>query len=140
MSVLQAFLHPVAVEDTKKVVISKRFIGEDGKPVPFEIRAISQEQNNKLTKAHTRGKVVNGQRVEIFDNAAYTNALIIACTVQPDFEDEELCKAYGCIDPANVPEKMLRAGEYTALVQEILSFSGFDADRKIREDEEAKNS
>lgn len=140
MGVLQAFLHPVAVEDTKQVIVSKRFVGEDGKPVPFEIRAISQEQNNRLMKAHTRSKVVNGQRVELFDNPGYTNALIIACTVQPDFEAEEMCKAYGCIDPAGVPEKMLRAGEYSALVQEILAFNGFDSDRKLREDEEAKNS
>ena len=140
MGVLQAFLHPVTVEETKQVIISKRFIGEDGKPVPFEIRAITQEQNNKLLKAHNRGKVVNGQKVDVFDSTGYTNALILACTVQPDFEDEEICKAYGCIDPAAVPEKMLRAGEYSALVQEILAFNGFDSDRKLREDEEAKNS
>ena len=140
MGVLPAFLHPVEVEDTKKVVISKRFVDENGKPVPFEIKAISQEENNRLMKSKTRGKVINGQKVEIFDNPGYTSALVLACTVQPDFSDEEMCKAYGCIDPAAVPEKMLRAGEYTALVQEILEINGFDADRKIREDDEAKNS
>ena len=140
MSVLQAFLHPIFVEETKEVVISKRFVGEDGKPAPFVIRTITQEQNNKLMKANTRAKVVNGQRVEIFDNAGYTNSLILACTVQPDFEDEEMCKAYGCVDPKSVPEKMLYGGEYSTLAQEILQFNGFDADRKVRDEEEAKNS
>ena len=140
MGVLQAFLHPIFVEETKEVVISKRFVGEDGKPAPFVIRTITQEQNNKLMKANTRAKVVNGQRVEIFDNAGYTNSLILACTVQPDFEDEEMCKAYGCVDPKNVPEKMLYGGEYSTLAQEILQFNGFDSDRKVRDEEEAKNS
>ncbi len=140
MGVLQAFLHPIFVEETKEVVISKRFVGEDGKPAPFVIRTITQEQNNKLMKANTRAKVVNGQRVEIFDNAGYTNSLILACTVQPDFEDEEMCKAYGCVDPKSVPEKMLYGGEYSTLAQEILQFNGFDSDRKVRDEEEAKNS
>lgn len=140
MSVLQAFLHPVTTEETKDIIISKRFLDEDGNPVPFTIRTISQERNNKLMKANTRSKVVNGQRVELFDNAGYTNSLIIACTVQPDFEDEEMCKAYGCVDPKSVPEKMLYGGEYSTLAQEILQFNGFDSDRKVRDEEEAKNS
>lgn len=140
MGVLQAFLHPIFVEETKEVVISKRFVGEDGKPVPFVIRTITQEANNKLMKANTRAKFVNGQRVEMFDNPGYTNSLILACTVQPDFEDEEMCKTYGCVDPKNVPEKMLYSGEYSTLAQEILQFNGFDADRKVRDEDEAKNS
>ena len=35
MGVLNAFLHPVEIDETKKVVISKRFVDEDGNPVPF---------------------------------------------------------------------------------------------------------
>ena len=48
MGVLEAFLHPIAVEETKKVEISKRFVGEDGKPVPFEIKTIPQGENSQL--------------------------------------------------------------------------------------------
>ena len=140
MGVLDAFLHPIAVEETKKVEISKRFVGEDGKPVPFEIKTIPQGENSQLIKKFTRRKLVNGTTTEIFDTSAYTNALIVECTVQPDFQDSRMCEAYGVLDPAAVPEKMLRAGEYSALVQEILAFNGFDSDRKLREDEEAKNS
>ena len=43
MGVLDAFLHPIAVEEIKKVEISKRFVGEDGKPVPFEIKTANSE-------------------------------------------------------------------------------------------------
>lgn len=139
MGVLEAFLHPIAVEETKKVEISKRFIGEDGKPVPFEIKTISQDENAQLIKRYTRRKVVNGSVVENFNTAAYTNAVILECTVQPDFQDSRMCETYGVLDPMLVPGKMLLSGEYSALVGEIMKFNGFDADSLLKDEEEAKN-
>ena len=139
MGVLDAFLHPIAVEETKKVEISKRFVGEDGKPVPFEIKTISQDENAQLIKQYTRRKVVNGSVVENFNTAAYTNALILECTVQPDFRDSRMCEAYGVLDPMLVPGKMLLSGEYSALVGEIMKLNGFDADSLLKDEEEAKN-
>ncbi len=139
MGVLEAFLHPIAVEETKKVEISKRFVGEDGKPVPFEIKTIPQGDNSQLIKKHTRRKLVNGSTTEIFDTTAYTNALIVECTVQPDFRDSRMCEAYGVLDPMMVPGKMLLSGEYSALVGEIMKLNGFDADSLLKDEEEAKN-
>ena len=139
MGVLDAFLHPIAVEETKKVEISKRFVGEDGKPVPFEIKTIPQGENSQLIKKFTRRKLVNGSTTEIFDTAGYTNALIVECTVQPDFQDSRMCEAYGVLDPMMVPGKMLLSGEYSALVGEIMRLNGFDADSLLRDEEEAKN-
>ena len=139
MGVLEAFLHPIAVEETKKVEVSKRFIGEDGKPVPFEIKTIPQGENSQLIKKFTRRKLVNGTTTEIFDTSAYTNALIVECTVQPDFQDSRMCEAYGVLDPMMVPGKMLLSGEYSALVGEIMKLNGFDADSLLRDEEEAKN-
>ena len=139
MGVLEAFLHPIAVEETKNVEISKRFIGEDGKPVPFEIKTIPQGENSQLIKKYTRRKLVNGTTTEIFDTTAYTNALIVECTVQPDFQDSRMCEAYGVLDPMMVPGKMLLSGEYSALVGEIMKLNGFDADSLLKDEEEAKN-
>lgn len=139
MGVLDAFLHPIAVEETKKVEISKRFVGEDGKPVPFEIKTIPQGENSQLIKKYTRRKLVNGTTTEIFDTTAYTNALIVECTVQPDFQDSRMCEAYGVLDPMMVPGKMLLSGEYSALVGEIMKLNGFDADSLLKDEEEAKN-
>lgn len=139
MGVLEAFLHPIAVEETKKVEISKRFVGEDGKPVPFEIKTIPQGENSQLIKKFTRRKLVNGSTTEIFDTTGYTNALIVECTVQPDFQDSRMCEAYGVLDPMMVPGKMLLSGEYSALVGEIMKLNGFDADSLLKDEEEAKN-
>ena len=38
MSALKAFLQPTVVGKTKEVIISERFKGEDGEPVPLSSR------------------------------------------------------------------------------------------------------
>ena len=43
MSKLSAFLHPVTTSEEKEVVISNRFQDESGQPVPFKIRALTQD-------------------------------------------------------------------------------------------------
>ena len=46
MSSLKAFLNPIQVEN-KEVIVSNRF-QEDGKPVPFIIKPISEKENESL--------------------------------------------------------------------------------------------
>jgi len=46
MSSLKAFLNPIKIEN-KEVIVSNRFL-EDGKPVPFVIRPITQKENEQL--------------------------------------------------------------------------------------------
>ena len=128
MSNLSAFLHPVQSTGTHEVVISKRFVGEDGQPVPFRIRPLTQEENDAITKRCLRQTKVNGQIAERMDNVAYSRRLVVAATVEPDFQNEELCSAYGTMDPLEVPGKMLLAGEYSKLSKEIMALSGFETD------------
>lgn len=45
MSKLKAFLQPSVSGKTKEVVVSDRFVDEDGTIQPFVIQAISQEKN-----------------------------------------------------------------------------------------------
>ena len=135
MSDLHAFLHPVQGDDTVEVVISKRFLGEDGKPVPFRIRALTPEDNDDLTKKSMH-LAKGGRRGEKeLDRIGYNRRILVAATVSPDFSNEELCAAYGTMDPLEVPSRMLLAGEYDRLSREILALSGFDEDLE----EQAKN-
>ena len=127
MSKLSAFLHPVTTQEEKEVVISNRFQDENGNPVPFKIRALSQEENDKIIKSATRQIKVNGQPMEKLDSADYTRRMIVAATVEPDFRSKELCDAYGTLDPLLVPGKMLFSGEYAALGRAIMSLSGFNS-------------
>lgn len=125
MSKLSAFLNPVTTQEEKEVVISKRFLDEKGNPVPFKIRALSQEENDKITKQATRRTKESGQSVERLDNADYARRIILEATVEPDFRAKEMCDRYGVLDPLQVPGKMLLSGEYRKLMDAILELSGF---------------
>ena len=136
MSTLSAFLKPVKTTIEKEVVISDRFVGDDGKPVPFKVRAISQEENDALVRAATKTRNENGQRVERLDSVEYAQRLIVAATVSPDFRAKDICEAYGVVSPMMVPGKMLLSGEYNRLMKAITELSEFDA---AAQDEDVKN-
>ena len=125
MSKLSAFLHPVTTSEEKEVVISNRFQDENGRPVPFKIRALTQEENDRITKQATRQTKVNGQTVEKLDSVDFSRRMVVAATVEPDFQAKELCDAYGVLDPLLVPGKMLLSGEYAKLLNAITDLSGF---------------
>lgn len=125
MSNLSAFLHPVTTKEEKEIIISNRFQDENGNPVPFKIRALTQEQNDAIIKQATRRVKVNGQPTEQLDSVDFSRRMVIAATVEPDFQNSELCAAYGVMDPLQLPGKMLLSGEYSKLLQAINDLSGF---------------
>lgn len=128
MSKLSAFLNPVSLSEEKDVVISKRFIGEDGKPVPFHIRSLTQVENENISKKCSGYRKINGQQIEFFDNVKYSRELVLAAVVEPDLRDAELCKRYGVADPSFTASAMLLPGEFAELVKEIMDVSGFEDD------------
>lgn len=139
MSILKGFLQPSPTLQTREVIVSDRFKGEDGKPLPFKIRVIDQEENDRLIQAATKTRQhKNGQITKEFINTAYSRRLVLACVVSPDLRDAELCEYYKCIDPLDVPGKMLSSGEYGILVDAINDLNGFNDNDKI--EDEAKNS
>lgn len=131
---LSAFLNPAKIEN-ELVVVSNRF-RENGKPVPWEIRAIMSEENDALMKKHTRRDKKTKQ--EIFDRTSYVNDLVASAVVFPDLKNAELQKAYGVMGEVNVLNKMLTLGEFTTLSVAVQRLSGLeeDDDTKI---EEVKN-
>ena len=142
MSKLSAFLHPVTTSEEKEVVISNRFQDESGQPVPFKIRALTQEENEKLltllrrtlTRQATRRRKEGGQTIEQLDSVDFTRRMVVAATVEPDFSSKELCDGCGVLDPLLVPGKLLLSGEYARLVKEITKLSGF-----AEQEDEVKN-
>lgn len=126
MSKLSAFLHPVTVREEKEIVISDRFQDENGDPVPFKIRALTQEENDKITRQATRRVKNGGQISEQLDSVDFSHRMVVAATVEPDFQAKELCDAYGVVDPLLLPGRMLLSGEYAKLLKEITNFSGFN--------------
>ena len=125
MSKLSAFLNPVSAEQEREVVISNRFQDEKGNPVPFKIRAITQEENDKIVNSCKR-RLKNGE--ETVDTRLLGRKLVVAATVEPDFRSAEMCEHFGTLDPLEVPGKMLLSGEYSRLMEAINDLSGFNDD------------
>lgn len=137
MASLSAFLNPI-IPDEQEVIISKRFI-EDGKPVPFKIRPITQEENNALIKQCTVTKKGARGTERKLDTDKYSASLVVAATVEPDFRNADLCKAFGTLDPLQVPAKMLLTGEYQRLADAILALSDIGDSAEDEAEEEVKN-
>lgn len=133
MASLSAFLNPVQT-GKKEVIVSERF-QENGKPVPFVIRPITQQENEEFIRKHTkRDKKGN----EVFNRIEYNRELTATAVVEPDLNNAELQKAYGTLGAPETLTKMLYVGEFATLMQAALDLSGLDKD--INEDiEEAKN-
>ena len=136
MSNLSAFLKPAYLREEKELVISKRFLDEQGNPAPFKIRSVSQEENEQITRASKRQRKVGSMVQEHLDSIEYGRRLVVTGTMVPDFRAKEMCEAYGTLDPMQVPGKMLTAGEFAALLDAISELSGFDAETP---EDEAKN-
>lgn len=126
MSRLSAFLNPVTSGEEKEIVISNRILDENGTPVPFKIRALSQEETDAITKKATRQMKINGQMTEKLDSVDFSRRMVVTATVEPDFTSKEVCDHFGVMDPLLVPGKMLLSGEYAKLMQEISALSGFN--------------
>ena len=135
MGNLSAFLHPAVPAAEKEVFVSDRFRDEKGEPVPFKIKALTQEENDAISRQCRRTKMVNGQPVENLNTSEYSRRIVLAGTVEPNFAAKELYDHFQVLDPAQVPGKMLLAGEFSRLMKAIMELSGFGGDLE----EEAKN-
>ena len=134
MASLSAFLHPEQAEN-KEVLVSERF-KENGKPVPFVIRPITQDENGELLKKYRKVDKKTGN--ETFNRVAYNHALTALAVVEPDLNNAELQKAWGVLGPEKLLVKMLYVGEFANLLEAVQELSGLDQD--INDDiEEAKN-
>lgn len=138
---IKAFLQPPVMNEEKEVIISKRFKGADGKPVPFVIRVINQETNGKLLKQATKKTKSSGQLIQELDSDKYGKLLVQACVVEPDFRNSDLCAYYKTVDPLDVPGRMLTVGEYNRLVSAIKEINELvtTEDEYSAMEEEAKN-
>ena len=138
-SKMKAFLQPPVIGKTKEVVISNRFTDEKGNVVPFVIKSISQAENEEISRQCTTVRPGKGGReVRRVNNILYGRKMVLACTVEPNFNDAEVCKFYGVVDPTEVPGIMLTIGEYNTLMEKIMEINGIKTGDELVE--EAKNS
>ncbi|RRJ62401.1 XkdN-like protein [Paenibacillus oralis] len=132
---LQEFLNANPIDDvTEDVVISPRFKDENGSPLKFTIKAMTEEEFEDIRKRSTQ---VGKKKVE-FDSRKFNLHVAINNTINPDFKNADSIKKLGVSSPEEYVKRVLLAGELATLVQKITELSGFDVEMSELV-EEAKN-
>ena len=124
MSELNAFMNPVYMEKKIEVVVSDRFVGEDGKPIPVVMKSLTQEKMQEIAKRSTHEKKVNGHLVSEMDAIEHLNRCLVASVISPDLTNRDLCNAYKTEDPVQLPSKMFLVDEYEKLARAFAALNG----------------
>ena len=130
MTTLSAFYAQNAITpETESFVVSKRFADQEGNPIPWQLRGMTEAENEECRKAATRvTKVKGGARQTEVNGDEYLLKLVSASVVFPNLRDAELQKSYGVMGAENLLRKMLLPGEYAALMGKVQEINGFDRD------------
>lgn len=125
---------------TVKFAVSESFVDSDGKPLEWELRVVTADEDEQIRRSSTR-KVKNGRSgayTHELDGNTYLSKLTAASVVYPDLNDQELQDSYKVMGADALLKAMLNAGEYVRLSGKVAELNGFNesAEELI---EEAKN-
>lgn len=140
MSDFSVFMAGTAEEEIVKYVASKRF-AEKGKPVEWQIKAISSELDEAIRKDCTKRVPIAGKRGQYnqeVDTDKYIGKMCAACTVFPNLKDAALQDHYGVKTDDELLKKMLRPGEYTEYKAKVMEVNGYDMSMEELVDEAKK--
>lgn len=138
---LSAFMRPnVAEIKNASFAPSPRFVGEDGKPLEWEIRCISADEYARIRsdcfiQERVPGK--KGQMTQRLDIYAFQTRVAARCTVFPDLTNAELQDSWGVTKPEDLVGAMLIGGEFEDYIKEVLRVNGFKDEPELVD--EAKN-
>ena len=129
----------VEKRENKKVVVSDRF-KVNGKPVEWELRSISAEEDEAIRKACTKRVPVVGKKNQFtqeFDGNAYLAKLAARAVVYPDLNDAELQNSYSVMGAEQLVKAMLYKDEFDRLAENLID--GTDTEDIGELVDEAKN-
>ncbi|WP_270166102.1 phage tail assembly chaperone [Paenibacillus sp. SYP-B4298] len=128
MSQFQAFFaQNASIETTEEYIVSNRFKDEEGNPIPWKLRSITEDQNAEIRKASTRRqKGKNGSYTLETNQEEYVAKLVAASVVYPELKDLELQKSYSTIGAESLLRKMLLPGEFGGLLKRVQELNGFE--------------
>lgn len=138
---LSAFMRPNVAEIKNTCFApSPRFVGEDGKPVEWEIRCISADEYARIRSSCIRQVPVigkKGQYTQQLDTYTFQAKVAAACTVFPDLTNAELQDSWGVATPEQLVGVMLIGGEFDDYITEVFEVNGFKDEPELVD--EAKN-
>ena len=141
MSNLSAFLRPNVTQiENHKYIASPRFMGENGKPLEWEIRCIDADEYARIRGACIRQVPVTGKKgqyTQQLDTYTFQAKVCARCTVFPPLDNAELQNSWGVAKPEELLGKLLIGGEFDDYVTEVFQLNGFKTENELVD--EAKN-
>ena len=125
-----------------KIAATTSFLDDNGKPLLWEIRPLTTNEDNALRDACTVEVPVTGKPGMFrprFDGNKYLVKMAAACIVSPNLNDKELQDSYGVMGAEQLIVEMIdNPGEFNAFMDKIQEFHGFKQTFQDKV-EEAKN-
>lgn len=130
MSDLSVFFQQnVETDIIEEFEVSKRFKDVEGKPVPWKLRTMTEDENESIRKSVTRRvKGKGGIQTTETNHDEYIAKLAVSSVVFPNLKDADLQKSYGVLGAESLLRKMLLPGEYASLLEKVQEMNGFDRD------------
>ncbi|MCY9658116.1 phage portal protein [Paenibacillus chondroitinus] len=122
------FASNVDVKTQEDFIVSPRFKDTEGKPVPWVIQSVTEEENDTIRKSATKRTKVKGQLHNEVDQVDYIAKLVVASVSFPNLKAAELQQSYGVMGAEALVKKMLLSGEYAQLIMKVQEINGFDRD------------
>ena len=138
MENLEAFM----ITETEEIVdyiASSKFKDKEGNPVPWKIKSITADENQRIRKDCYINIPINGKRgryTKDFNTQKYLVLLATECVVYPDLQNAKLQDFYKVKGVEQLLGKLLKPGEYDDLMEKIQEVNGYSLEEKV---EEAKN-
>ena len=143
MSDIKAFLKQnKEVKENVKVIVSDGLKDEKGKPIPFEIKALTAMEDEAIRNACMKKVQVVGKKNQYtseLDSNRYVRLLCTNSVVFPNLKDAELQDSYGVSTPDDLLVAMLTAGEFNILAEKVSELSMNKSVITDDDIEEAKN-
>ena len=122
-------------------VASKQFTDENGDPIVWRIRVLTNKELEKLRDKFTKKVFEPGTRKseEHFNVKDFTDELVTRTVAFPTLDDIDLQNSWGVSSEIDLVKAMLNGGEYTDLTRAIQEANGFETgfEDKVKE---VKNS
>lgn len=124
MNGLSAFFRENAEKKELEIdfVVSPRFLGENGTPIAWKLRAVMPEEMEAIRKAATRTNFKD--KTIDFDTEIYQKNLMAMTVIYPDLENAALQDSYGVSTPQALLSTMLNGGEYNRLSLKVNELNG----------------
>lgn len=111
-----------------EIIVSDRFVDEDGNPIAWTFRLLSAKEIDELKNAAIVKKNKSLLKVD-------TKKLIVdtisETIIYPNLKSEELQNAYGAMNISELLDKMLEGREYERFTDKLMKAQGFMDDPDV---------